>query len=390
MTTPGASAEATSGGADDSEELPSEAYAAALAGQAGLTAARLRSLLRRRTPRDVWASLLGDAPVDPVLAEAVERSPGLPQRWQAIGRRHPPRLVWERCRAAGVSVHVLGRPGYPAVLAADREAPAVLFSCGDLAALGVRRVAIIGTRNATATGRSFASELGAGLAAAGVAVVSGLARGVDGWAHRGALSVPGAAPVGVVACGLDVVYPAEHRRLWADVGSRGLLLAEVPPGTSPEAFRFPLRNRILAALSEIVVVVESRAKGGSLLTVDAATRRGVPVMAVPGSPRTPAAEGTNRLIADGAAPVLDTTDVLVALGLSTGRQGPSTLDDRPPPSPLDQEVLDLLGAEPLDIGRVVALTGRTLADVALALSRLEITGWVTRTGGWFERAGVTP
>jgi DNA processing protein len=296
--------------------------------------------------------------------------------------------VWDRCRSAGVTVHVLGDTTYPAVLRIDREAPVVLFSIGDLTALEARRVAIVGTRNATATGRSLAHELGAALAAAGVAVVSGLARGIDGWAHRGALSASAAAPVGVVACGLDVVYPREHRRLWADIAAHGVLLAEVPPGTSPEAFRFPLRNRILAALSEVVVVVESRAKGGSLLTVDAAERRAVPIMAVPGSPRSPAAEGTNALIVDGATPVLDASDVLVALGLSTSRARPFPVDPRLPPERADQHILDLFGADPLDVERVVALTGRSLPDVALALARLEVAGWLTRIGGWFERAGT--
>jgi DNA processing protein len=373
---------------DPSAALPPHAFAAALAGQAGLTPARLRSLLRRHRPADVWASLQGDAPLDPVLTEAVRRSPTLPERWRAGARRHPPALVWERCRSAGVTVHVLGDETYPAILAADREAPAVLFSLGDVTALDARRVAVVGTRNATATGRSLAHELGGALAGAGVAVVSGLARGIDGWAHRGALSAAGAGPVGVVACGLDVVYPREHRRLWADVATHGLLLAEVPPGTSPEAFRFPLRNRILAALAEVVVVVESRAKGGSLLTVDAAERRDIPVMAVPGSPRSAASEGTNALIVDGVTPVVDANDVLVALGLSTRRRGPLAADPRTPPDPADHDVLDLFGSDPVDVERVVSLTGRSLPDAALALARLEAAGWLSRVGGWFERLGA--
>jgi DNA processing protein len=376
------------GGPSATTALPAAAYAAALAGQAGLTPARLRSLLSRHAPADVWASLVGEAPLDPLLADAARRSPGLAERWRAVARRHSPAVVWERCQSAGVAVHVVHDATYPAVLGLDREAPAVLFSIGDLAALDARRVAVVGTRNATATGRSLAHELGAGLAAAGVAVVSGLARGIDGWAHRGALSAAAAAPVGVVACGLDVVYPREHRRLWADVAEHGLLFAEVPPGTSPEAFRFPLRNRILAALSEVIVVVESRARGGSLLTVNAAERRGIPVMAVPGSPRSPAAEGTNALIVDGAAPVLDVSDVLVALGLSTSRARPVSVDPRTPPEAADQRVLDLFGAEPLDVEQVVALAGRSLPEVALTLARLEVEGWLSRVGGWFERVGV--
>jgi len=182
------------------------------------------------------------------------------------------------------------------------------------------------------------------------------------------------------------VYPGEHRDLWSDVATRGVLLAEVPPGTSPEGYRFPLRNRILAALSELVVVVESRAAGGSLVTVEAAARRGIPVLAVPGSPRNVAAEGTNRLIADGATPVLDVTDVLVALGLSSGRTRRRPGDDRPPPDGDDAVVLALFGDQPLDLQRVQAHSGLAIDDSALALARLEAAGWLIRTGGWFERA----
>ena len=305
--------------------------------------------------------------------------------WRAAARRQPPAVVWERCQHAGIAVHLLGQPSYPSVLAADREAPAVLFARGHLDALDGRRVAVVGTRNATAAGRSIARDLGAGLAEAGVRVVSGLARGIDGCAHRGALSAAGAPPVGVVACGLDVVYPAEHRRLWEDVAEHGLLLGEVPPGTRPDAFRFPLRNRVLAALAELVVVVESRATGGSLVTVDAAERRGVPVMAVPGSPLSPAAEGTNRLLVDGAIPVIDITDVLVALGLSTGRRTGPASEERAAPVAPDRQVLDLFVGEPLDLERVVAESGRPLAEAALSLARLETAGWLVRTGGWFER-----
>src|SRR5262249_35107997 len=205
-----------------------------------------RALLRRQLPSEVWLAVSGEAPPNAGVADAIRRTPDLPVRWRAHARRHPPDRVWARCADAGVDVHVLDHPGYPELLAADREAPAVLFSRGDLGVLDGRRVAVIGTRNATATGRDIARELGAGLAAAGVRVVSGLARGVDGWAHRGALSARAAPPIGVVACGLDVIYPREHGTLWSEVATHGVLLAEVPPGTSPHAFRFPLPHHLLA------------------------------------------------------------------------------------------------------------------------------------------------
>ena len=200
----------------------------------------------------------------------------------------------------GIDAVTARDPEFPAVLRHDPQPPAVLFVRGDLAALDARRVGIVGTRNATQTGRDIAFELGTALAEAGVAVVSGLAKGIDGAAHRGVLGVDGGRPVAVVGNGPDAPYPRVHAALWAEVCARGVLLSEWPPGTAPEPFRFPLRNRILAALSEVLVVVESRERGGSLITAQAAIERSVDVMAVPGSVRNRAAAGTNQLLRDGA------------------------------------------------------------------------------------------
>ena len=274
---------------------------------------------------------------------------------------------------------------YPWALALDRAAPAVLFHRGRLEALDRRRVGIVGTRNATLHGRSTATRFGAELAEHGVAVVSGLARGVDGAAHRGALGADGAPPVGVVASGLDVRYPREHADLWDAVAERGLLLSESPPGTAPEAHRFPLRNRVLAALSEVLVVVESRASGGSLITAREARDRDVTVLVVPGSTSSRASDGTNLLARDGAGIALDATDVLVALGLDTRRTRAGQCDPRRRPDPADRPILDLFEGGGLELEEVVARSGRPVGEVALALGRLEAGGWVLDTGGWFER-----
>jgi DNA processing protein len=369
------------------DALPIEAYAAALAGLPAMPPRRLASLLRRRRPEEAWSDVVRGASQDEVtnsLLAPLDRR----QQWQAHARRRPPERVWARCVDAGISVHLLGGPTYPPTLGADHEAPAVLFSRGSMDALNGPRAGIVGTRNSTASGQEIAFELGHDLAANGVRVVSGLARGIDGWAHRGVLEAAGAPPVGVVACGLDVPYPAEHRALWAAVAERGVLLAEVPPGTAPQAYRFPLRNRILACVSDVVVVVESRVSGGSLITASEAGDRGVPVLAVPGSPRSPASVGANRLLVDGCTPVLDVTDVLVALGLASaaGRVREPT-EWRPPPGPFDQTVLDLFGNEALDLERIAGRAGCPPIQAALSLGRLEASGWVTRTSGWFERIG---
>ncbi len=368
--------------------LPDHAYAAALAGLEIMTPARLRRLLAATdTAERAWRLVASGR-----TRELIElRSPRvrcadeIARRLAAEAAQVDTRVLWARCGAAAVRVLRLGDRDYPAVLAADRAAPAVLFCCGDLGALTPPRVAIVGTRAATANGCSIARELGADLARAGVCILSGLARGIDGHAHRGALGVDGAPPVGVVACGLDVVYPREHRDLWHRIARVGLLLSEVPPGCPPRPHRFPARNRILAALSDAVVVVESRVRGGSLVTANEAIERGVRVLAVPGSPRSAASEGTNGLIVDGCPPARDATDVLVALGLSA-------LDLRSPRgsreeiSPADRELLECFGGEPLDLDALIAATGKPIAVVAMALGRLEAGGWLVQSGGWFERS----
>jgi DNA processing protein len=207
---------------------------------------------------------------------------------------------------------------------------------------------------------------------------------VDACAHHGALQA-GAAPIGVVACGLDVVYPPEHRTLWHLVATRGLLLSERPPGSAPVAAAFPARNRIIAAASEVVVVVESRVTGGSLLTAKEALARDIAVMAVPGSLSSRASEGTNALLRDGlAAPVLDATDVLVALGLDTRRAQRRRFDPRPALSSEEQRLFDLLGGDAVTLEELALRDGGELVAVAMALGRMEAAGWVCRSGAWFE------
>ena len=193
----------------------------------------------------------------------------------------------------------------------------------------------------------------------------------------------------VVGSGPDVVYPRRHAELWAAVGRRGVLLSESPLGTPPEPWRFPVRNRVIAALAEVVVVVESHTRGGSRYTVDAADERGRTVMAVPGSVRSPASAYTNALLADGCPPVRDVTDVLVALGLSsataTGAGATAADDPRPAPVPDEAGVLDVLGWEPASLEQVVLRSGRSPAEVTLALVHLERDGWVESSHGWWER-----
>jgi DNA processing protein len=297
-------------------------------------------------------------------------------------------------RALGVQILLRDDTAYPAPLHADIEPPAVLFAQGDLGCLDGPRVAIIGTRRCTGAGAGVARELGRDLTAAGVAVVSGLALGIDGAAHRGALATlaatadgaapAGAAPVGVVGSGLDTVYPARHRDLWEAVAGCGLLLGEAPLGVRPAAWRFPARNRIIAALADVVVVVESHAAGGSLHTVAEAIRRDIPVMAVPGSVRSPAAAGANQLLAEGCHPVRDATDVLVAVGLTPGARR-RRADRRPGPDAAGLAVLEAFAWEPATLEHLAVRTGLGLAQLAVTIEALVTTGWIRSEGGWYER-----
>ena len=291
--------------------------------------------------------------------------------------------VAARCEEAGIGVTWPGAPGYPTVLLADPRGPGVLFHRGDPRVLARRRVGIIGTRAASRAGAAFARRLGNDLALNGVAVVSGLARGIDVAAHRGTLAAADGAPVAVVAGGIDVIYPPEHGAEWEEIAARGVVLSEAPPGTPPETHRFPLRNRILAGLCEVLVVVESRARGGSMITVREAMMRDVTVLAVPGPPSMPVSDGTNALLRDGCGPVTDVDDVMVALGLSAGARFRS-VDTRRRPGETEQLLLAAFAGTPRTCEELVLATGHGRFDVGVMLGRLEADGWVTHDNGWWE------
>jgi len=344
-----------------SESLSPAAYAVALASLPAMGPRRLLRLLREHPPEEAWAR---EAP-----AADAERA-------------------WHACVAAGIEVVVLGDARYPRRLVDDPDPPAVLFTRGRLGCLDPPTVAIVGTRRCSRYGRDVAHELGADLAAAGVAVVSGLALGIDGAAHEGALDGGGVPPAGAVGSGLDVVYPRRHRSLWQRVADAGVLVGEAPPGAAPEPWRFPARNRIIAALADVVVVVESHAAGGSRHTVDAAEQRDRPILAVPGPVRSSSSAGTNELLAQGAAPARDAGDVLVALSLVGAIvRDPSRrdLDRRPPPTGAAATLLDAIGWQPATMADLVARTGLSPMSASLAVAHLQRDGWLTSRGDWLEQ-----
>jgi DNA processing protein len=277
-----------------------------------------------------------------------------------------------------------GDPWWPPQLLDDPSPPERLYVSGDPSVLDRPRVAIIGTRRCSAAGRQTARELGHDLADAGVCVVSGLAYGIDAAAHAGALEGT-APPVAVVGTGLDVLYPAQNSHLWRAVAAKGAVLSEYPAGTPPERWRFPARNRIIAALADVVVVVESHAAGGSMHTVEAALERDRTVMAVPGSVRSPACAGTNALLAAGSPPARDATDVLVALGLDAEvwRRGRPLAAELPDGDA--GRVLEAIGFEPSSLEQIADRLEAPLGPVSVHLLSLEADGWIVQQAGWYER-----
>lgn len=364
----------------------------------GLGSRRLLTLITHDTPVDVLESIRRGLVPEPFREFAHTWRDAL----ELDRSRRPDEVIVDRLGDTRiVSIH---DPEYPERLRHDIDPPPALFVRGEIRHLHGPSVGIVGTRHATEYGRTAASELGRHLAVAGVNVVSGLALGVDAAAHRGVLAalqpadperrestnrsagVPMGAPIGVVASGLDVVYPRANGGLWRAVAEAGVVISESPPGTPPDRFRFPLRNRIIAALSRVVVVVESRASGGSMITVDEALKRDVTVMAVPGATTTRASDGTNRLLRDGALVAATPDDVLAVLGLEAMGASIAVRDLRVTPCGTDAEVLAVFGHSPLNLDHVVAACApRGLGEVALSLGRLESWGWLRHTSGWFER-----
>jgi len=283
----------------------------------------------------------------------------------------------------------------------DIDSPEILFCLGQSEVLvGRPRVAVVGTRSATRYGADVASDLGAGLAASNVVVVSGLAAGIDAAAHAGVVGVAGGAPpVAVIAPGVDIAYPRSNAVLRDSVVATGAVISELPPGEPGERWRFADRNRIMAALAHVVVVVECHRSGGALYTVTAAKDRGREVMAVPGSVRSAASAGTNALLADGMPPARDVTDVLTAIEIAIAGDGsvlppcwpkPGTnlrASGRPRPSGFSARVYDALESEPASLEQIVRRCGSTLGEVASALEHLSELGLVEGERGWWHRKG---
>ena len=288
----------------------------------------------------------------------------------------------EAVRAAGARYLFHDQPGYPALLGEIESAPPILTFRGDLSLAEKPCVAMVGARNASAAAMKLARDFAAALAEAGFTVVSGLARGIDGAAHRGALP----ATIGVIASGIDIAYPPQHAELQEEIAAQGLLLAEQPPGTEPRGSHFPSRNRIIAGLAAGTLVVEAAPKSGSLITARLAGEAGREVMAIPGSPLDARSQGCNQLIRDGAVLVQAPEDVVELLSgfdgqpRSTFREaGPEYLavaEDFDDAGPAD--IADMLTTAPVAVDELVRQSGAGTAAVQMALLELEIAGRLQR------------
>jgi DNA processing protein len=310
------------------------------------------------------------------------------QRGNAAALRARAADAIDRAGAHGIAAVTWSDASYPVALTTIADPPPVIWARGRIDALSQPSVAIVGSRAASSYALSVAEQLAADLAACGLLVVSGLARGVDSAAHRGALA-GGGATVAVLGSGVDVMYPPEHAPLAADISADGAVVSELPPGTPPQPWCFPLRNRIISGLSRAVVVIEAGEKSGSLITARCALEQGRDVLAVPGNVLSGRNRGAHGLLRDGAKIVESADDILEELGMT--RQlgpgvGPPVADDSRGLTPTITRTPDpilacLTAGEPADLDAIADRSGLSTVRLLPRLFELELQGLVTRVGG---------
>lgn len=283
--------------------------------------------------------------------------------------------------ATGASVLTLDDSDYPALLREIPDAPPVLYFKGTLVEADRWAVAFVGTRRATVYGRDVTQDLVAGLVNAGITIVSGLALGIDAAAHRAALD-SGGRTIAVMGCGIDTIYPPEHRHLAEEIMEHGAVVTEFPPGTPPEGKNFPVRNRIISGFSLGVVVVEAPASSGALLTADVAADQGRDVFAVPGNITSKNSTGANRLIQQGAKLVMRVEDIMDELNLTAVTVETRTkMREIAPVDATEAAVIKFLGTEPLHIDEICRLSGLPIVQLSSTLSLMELKGLVRRVEG---------
>jgi DNA processing protein len=339
----------------------------------GIGAVRLRNLLEHFGNLEIaW-----NAPADALM------SAGLPARivenFLVIRKQVDLELVMEKVAAQGVKVLTWDDDVYPRRLKEIAQPPPVLFVRGSINVEDDWAVSVVGTRRVTPYGRQVAAEIARFLAQNGVTLVSGLARGVDAIAHQSALQA-GGRTFAILGSGVDVIYPPEHRKLADEIIRQGAVISDYPLGTQPESTNFPPRNRIIAGLSLATIVVEAGETSGALITAEFAVEQGRDVFAVPGSILAPQSEGTNKLIEQGARPLLRMTEILEALKLEQIPEKQSTRK-MISASPEEKKLLDQLTQEPRHIDEICQLSGLPIQSVSATLTMMELKGLVSHVGG---------
>lgn len=304
--------------------------------------------------------------------------------------------VIDQVTAMGGGVLMPDDLGFPALLRTIPDPPILLYALGDLALLDRPSVAVVGSRDHSAYGAEVCRRIASEAGGFGVVVVSGMARGLDALAHGGALD-GGGTTIGVLGNGLGVIYPAANRALYERVARSGCLVTEFPPGERPHAGSFPRRNRLISGLARVTVVIEAAAGSGTMITVEAALAQGREVMAVPGCITSQVSVGTNRLLRDGATPLLDLGDLLRHFPEIGPRASASVSDPRPPVAralppglgPIERQAMDLFGSGPLHVDTIAERLTLPVGGVLSLLSGLELQELVLARpgGGWWERAG---
>ncbi len=339
----------------------------------GIGAVRLQALIQhfgdletawKANPIDLAGAGLGAKLVERVIQ--ARESVDLEKISEQIARQGIHILTWED-------------ESYPARLREIDQPPPVLYLRGEYLPDDVFAVGIVGTRRVTPYGRQVTEEIASFLAANGITVVSGLARGVDAVAHTAALKA-GGRTIGVLGSGVDRIYPPEHRALAEQMAERGAVVSDYAPGTPPDASNFPPRNRIISGLSLAVVVIEAGETSGALITAEFAAEQGREVFAVPGSILAPQSKGTNKLIQNGAQPLLSASDLMQALNLT--RMGEHKAARKIlPGDEVEAKLLAALGEQPIHVDELGNQTGLPIEKVSATLTLMELKGMVRQVGG---------
>jgi DNA processing protein len=328
-------------------------------------------------------SFFGDLAVAWEAPSEAFREAGLPQRAlnNLLKIRQEVDLdeLYDSIVASGVSVLTLLDEDYPKLLREIDQSPPVLYVKGMLTPEDEFAVAMVGTRRVTPYGQQITRDTSTFLAGQGITIVSGLARGVDGLAHQHALKA-GGRTIAVLGSGVDVIYPPEHRKLADAIAENGAVISDYPMGTKPDGVNFPPRNRIISGLSLATIVIEAGERSGALITADFALDQGRDVFAVPGNVLSPASKGTNRLIQNGAFPMVSPQDVLNALDLSeveSIRTARAVL----PADATEAKILKSLGFEPIHIDEICNAVRLPVEQVSATLTMMELKGMVQQVGG---------